>query len=292
MKRSITFFAGLIASISVWAQSAMPFVRIDRDPVSLSMGGSQIVSPLYNPASASQNNCSEATISYSLWSPENFNQNLINAMGYIKAGSNMSVGFALNYDILPSYYLTDSAGNESDKTFAPSNLIASAGIGYNINPHFSVGGTIHFALQKNTEKNTYNSVFADIIANYITGNLTVSAGILSIGGKVGGTYSLPSSVTSGAVYKIELGKNTLNADMELDYFISGGLSSSIGAEYCFGNKYYARAGFHYSTDKSPIPTFLSLGAGINISKISINIAYITANSIIGNSLSIGLGYSF
>lgn len=292
MKKCTTIIGGLIFSLTVSAQTAMPFIRIDRNPISMSMGASQVVSPLFNPASAAQENSSEAMISYTLWSPGNFNQNLVNTMGYIKASSNMSINFTAYYDIYPSYAIADISGNETGKSFTPSDLMASAGIGYSISPSLSVGGTLHFAIQKTTEKNSYNAVFADIIANYSIGGLKVSAGALAIGGKVEGSYSLPTSITSGAVYGIELANNKLNTTFELDYFLAGGISASIGAEYCIDDSYFVRAGFHYGSDTVPLPTFLSLGAGVNISSISINLAYITANSIIGNSLSAGISYLF
>jgi len=55
---------------------------------------------------------------------------------------------------------------------------------------------------------------------------------------------------------------------------------------------FVRAGYHLGTDKAPLPSFATVGAGFKYAGFSLNVAYLTANNIIGNTLTFGLGVSF
>jgi len=55
---------------------------------------------------------------------------------------------------------------------------------------------------------------------------------------------------------------------------------------------FVRAGYHLGTDKAPLPSFATVGAGFKYAGFSLNVAYLTANNIIGNTLTFGLGVTF
>ena len=55
---------------------------------------------------------------------------------------------------------------------------------------------------------------------------------------------------------------------------------------------FVRAGAHIGTGRSPLPTYLSLGAGAKFSGFHFDLCFMTLNEAIGNTLAIGLGYAF
>ncbi len=146
MKRLLLAIYGLLVFHTVYAQDSMPFLRIDRNPVSVSMGETVAVSPIFNPSVSAQKNSSSVMVSYSLWSPGKLKQNLIQSLGYFKIGNALSVNYMIADDILPSYMITDDAGNETGSKFTPSNFIASIGVGYSINQFLSIGATFNLSL--------------------------------------------------------------------------------------------------------------------------------------------------
>lgn len=292
MKRLLLAIYGLLVFHTVYAQDSMPFLRIDRNPVSISMGETVAVSPIFNPSVSAQKNNSNVMVSYSLWSPGKLKQNLIQSLGYFKIGNALSVNYMIADDILPSYMITDDAGNETGNKFTPSNFIASIGVGYSINQFLSIGATFNFANQKTTEKNSYSSFSTNLFVNYTIKDFSATLGVVDLGPAVDGKYSLPTSVKAGALYETNLGFNQLNTTLDFDYYFNGGISVGLGTEFILNGLYYFRAGGRLSSKNALIPSNLTTGLGIKLSKINIDLSYIFLNRIIGNSLSLGISYSF
>lgn len=72
--------------------------------------------------------------------------------------------------------------------------------------------------------------------------------------------------------------------------------AGVGAQYCYNGLVRVSAGYHYGEpDKSVIGQYVSVGAGVKVLGISIDAAYLigtSADSPIGNSFSVGIGYAF
>ena len=84
----------------------------------------------------------------------------------------------------------------------------------------------------------------------------------------------------------------MNFLLDADYYFNGGIAAALGAEYSFNDMIFARAGYHYGTSKAIITYFVTVGLGARFVGIDINFAYLTGNDLIGNTLTVGLGYSF
>ena len=83
----------------------------------------------------------------------------------------------------------------------------------------------------------------------------------------------------------------MNFEVDAEYAFYGAFSAAFGAEYGFNDMIFARAGYRYGGN-SVLPSFASVGAGVKVAGIKMNVAYLLANDLIGNTLSISLGYSF
>ena len=100
------------------------------------------------------------------------------------------------------------------------------------------------------------------------------------------------SVKAGAGYDVDLSGNRLQFGADLDYFFSGGFGAAAGTEFSFKDMIFVRAGAHIGTGRSPLPTYLSLGAGAKFSGFHLDVCFLTLNEAIGNTLMAGIGYAF
>jgi len=53
-----------------------------------------------------------------------------------------------------------------------------------------------------------------------------------------------------------------------------------------------RGGFHYGDAAKALPTYASLGLGLQYAGVRLDVAFLTASQSLGNTLLFGLGYSF
>ena len=92
----------------------------------------------------------------------------------------------------------------------------------------------------------------------------------------------------GAAYHI----GGFQASAEVDYLFAGAIMAGIGAEYGFKDIAFIRAGFHYGDAQKAIPTYASVGLGVQYWGVRLDATWITASSVLGNSLGFSLSYSF
>ena len=96
------------------------------------------------------------------------------------------------------------------------------------------------------------------------------------------------------LYGIGIGKkHAAEVLVDADYYFSGAFSASAGAAYTYNDLVSVRAGYRYG-GKSVIPSFASVGAGVKLWGVHIDVAYIIAagTSPLRNTFAVGLGYSF
>ena len=72
--------------------------------------------------------------------------------------------------------------------------------------------------------------------------------------------------------------------------------AALGAQYCFNDFIRVAAGYHYGDpDKMVIGSYASVGAGVKILGISLDLAYLiglTPDSPLSNTFSVGVSYAF
>ena len=186
------------------AQTALPFIRIDRNPVSSGMAAAGKAS-LSSPAWAAFGNSAvipfapgkvNAGLSYESWAPAGAKTSNIDAGVSFKAGEKfgLSLGFASGTGA--AFTRTDDAGNITGEV-SPKDLIVGGGFGLKFGGNFGAGANVRFASQS-FDADKYSAVCADVFVLYRKDALGVSAGVSSLGtsvkGSSGEAYPLPASL--------------------------------------------------------------------------------------------------
>ncbi len=126
--------------------------------------------------------------------------------------------------------------------------------------------------------------------------LSAGLSVNNVGGKVnygGEDYDQPMLACAGVAYRIgNPESSSVTPSVEADVLFKGGLMAGLGVEYSYKSMLFARGGFHYGDKEKAVPTYASLGLGVRFLGISLDVAYLTASDILGNSISLGLGYRF
>lgn len=274
--------------------SALPFVSIDRNPATAAMGGAQAVSGLYNP-SAVPFTGSDIVFSFQRWAPGFFKTNNLNLLGAFKVGDRLGIKLEGAYQMGSEYAQVSEGGIPGNKTIRPQDLLAGVGVGYAFTGNMSAGVSARFASSSFGSGTSYSAIGADAFFLYHNGGLSATVGIASIGTAVksgSNTYPLPTSVKAGGGYDVAFEESAFKLAADFDYFLSGGIGAAIGGEYGFKDMLFFRAGAHIGSGNAPLPTFVTLGAGAKFSGFHVDLCWMTANEILGNTLNFGLGYRF
>lgn len=298
MKKKILFLSlGFVLAVSAAAQetavspTVFPFLAIDRDVVTSAMGGAQSLSPLCNPAAIPFSG-SDVQAGLQRWAPSSAKATHINVLSGIKLGDRMGVSITGAYQMGQPYAISDASGKETGE-FRPSDLLVGAGLGYAFTDNLSAGVQVKLASQTLAAGSSYSTFAADAFILYVNGGLQATAGVMSLGSSIKDSkdnkYSLPSSAKLGIGYTLPAGL-TFRADA--DYFFTGGIGAGLGAQYAWKDMVFVRAGYHLGTDMAPIPSYLSLGAGVKFSGFHLDLSFLTLNEAIGNTLMAGIGYAF
>lgn len=310
MKRTLTLlFLLVLLPLGVSAQEtryeAMPFSRMDRNAATLGMGTAGYAS-VDQMAWASFRNAAALSLS-----PEKIGMaaswNGISPAApdgmshYINVGTGLrfgKLGIALGASYIPGHpYDVLYESGVSGGTFQPRDMQAGMGLSYAILKNLSVGVNARFLTQTLAPERSYTAFAGDISVLYRVSGLSVSAGLSNIGTPVssnsGISYPLPTSVTAGACYRLDFADvHSVTAALDADYFLSGRFTGAVGVQYCALDKFLVRAGYHLGTPGSVLPSFFTLGAGVKLSGVRLDVAYLGGNDLLGNSLSASLAFTF
>ena len=302
----ITVMTCLATASFAYAQNgeALPFVRIVRDPVSGGMGFAGAASGTGAAYSSFRNSSVipfsaerlSVGVSGQMWAPDGVKSTNVNFGAALKAGERLGFSVGGAYQMGEEYTLTGETGSKIG-TFKPKDMILNGGVGVRIIDNLAAGANVRYALQKLSEENSYSAIAADIFMTYRLSDLSVTAGVSSLGASVksesGDSYSIPASAAVGAEWSKALTDcHRVRLAADLNYFFSGDVTAAAGAEYSFKNMLSARAGYHFGSKDAVLPSFATIGLGIKFFGISLDVAYLTANDILGNTLTFGIGYRF
>ena len=282
----------------------MSFLRVVRDPSSAGTGfagaassGTAAYSSFRNSSIIpfSQDMLSVG-VSGQMWAPDGAKSTNLGFGAAFKAGERIGFSIGGAYQMGEEYALTDETGNTTG-TFKPNDMILNGGVGVRIIDNLAAGVNVRYASQKLSEDNSYSTAAADIFMTYRLPDINVTAGVSSLGSAVksesGDSFSLPTSATVGADWSEAFSENHgVRLAADFDYFFSGNVTAAAGAEYSFRNMLFARAGYHFGTKDAVLPSFATVGIGIKFFGMSLDIAYLTANNVLGNTLTFGLGCRF
>ena len=112
-----------------------------------------------------------------------------------------------------------------------------------------------------------------------------------------------------------MGLHSIRLNADLDWFpVSGSLTAALGAEYGFQSRYFIRAGYHLAAGRTGaggwtarggsavLPSFATLGAGLCLdhsalpflghTSLHLDLAWLIAHPVLGNTLHAGLGITW
>lgn len=285
MKKLYILLASGLISLSAVAQTseALPFIQLDYNPVSLSMGSTLIPSSAVLPLSGKQ---LAAGVVYQSYMPE------LSATKYIGGG----VAGTIDKLGLSVAFTRGTGEMIADEKFTPTELLLNAGVSYAVMDFLAVGANVKYGKEQLLANYANSAVAFDVFAAGKTGGFDFAAGVSAIGGKVQseatGGFSLPAAVTLGAGYAAEFGDvHAIAAHARADRYFAGPIAAGFGLEYGYDGMVFARAGYHYGGD-SIVPSFASAGLGLQLGEFTLDAAYLFASDILGGTFSVGVGVRF
>lgn len=299
----ITIFTMLCIALPA-QDMALISSRIINDPVNMATAGSASASSRNISMSAFGNAATMAfyegkgdiQASFNRWAPEGQLSTRLSLGGGFRLGKAFSLSAAGVYGAGQEYQAVDDRGVPGNMV-KPSDMMLGLGIGIAASEHFGLGFNFRYSSEMLYEDTSVRAIMVDASLMYHNNGLNVSAGVRSLGPKVHDQaetqFNLPYAVNLAAYYDMEFAEqHSLGFGIDGNYFLNGGISAAAGVQYSWKDTVFARAGFHYGNSGSPLPTNLALGLGAKFIGISVNFSYLTLNEALGNTLCVGLGYSF
>lgn len=304
MKRvSIIIAAFLFMAVQMNGQS-VPFLNINSDPYSHSMGGATLT--LEQNAFTATNNASAMVfapnkvyggLSYNTWQPDFLNNTNMGIATFSKVGK-WAWGVSAKIFGYESYKITNDKGGISD-TYTPKESSFDLSGAYTINENLAAGVTLRYISSDLGKDASASGIAADISVTYMKDALKLAAAITNIGSEMDygyGGYKLPSMAKFGANYTLDLAsENTLALNVEGGLVMEpSAFMAAVGAEYSYNDKFNVRAGYHIG-DETVIPSYGSVGLGVKVWRLSLDAAYLFGggeNSTLDGSFGIALGYRF
>lgn len=270
----------------------LPFVRIDRSPITSAMGGAEGTSALYNPAAVPFKG-SDVMASYQMWAPGGVKSTNINLLGGFKVGK-LGINILGGYQVGQEYTLYDITG-KAGASFTPSDMLVGAGVGFAFTDFLSVGVNVKYATSTIASNTSYSGIAGDAFLMFYKNGFCVTGGVASLGTPVKSgdvSYSMPASAKVALGYDKAFGTSAIVLAADADVFFTGGLGMAFGFQYAWNDMVFVRAGLHVGSSPAPLPTYASLGLGVKFAGLHIDASWITANQVLGNTLNVGLGYAF
>lgn len=293
-----------VCHASAQGSEALPFVRIVRDPVSAGMGFAGAAAASGAAYSSFRNSSvipfSPERVSLGVsgqsWAPDGEKSSGINLGAAFRTGGRFGFSVGGAFQAGEEYTLTDGTGNAGG-TFRPAETVVNAGVGFLIMDNLSAGANVRHASQRLSEDDSWSAVAADMFLTWRLAGLSLTAGVSNVGTSLesvsGDAFSLPSSAAIGADWGKALSEaHGVRLAADADCFFSGSVTAAAGAEYSFRDMLFARAGYHFGTGDATLPSFATVGLGVRLLGVSLDLAYLTANDALGGTITLALGCRF
>ena len=302
MKKTLLTAASLLVAASValaQGKDALPFTRIDVNPALSGMAGASIASADEMAWSGFRNAATlpfseknfDAGIGYQLWSPSAAKSNNINVGVAYKFSPKMGLSLGFTNQSGNAYNVVSDDG-EVTGTFSPNDMAVALGLGFGLGEHVSLGLNARYAHQTLAQGVAYSGISADAFLLFRLGeSFDLTAGVSTLGNSIESTtkkkFAQPAYATVGAEFRILDG---LKVDAAGEYYFSKNFAAAVGASYCSADMIYLRAGYRYASAACVLPSHLAVGAGVKFGGIRVDVSYLTASPILGNTLSVGVNF--
>lgn len=292
MKKILILFLSLGWVVSLSGQS-LGFLNIHPDAATAGMASTSV--GLQADAYAPENNMAASALApgrmhvgagYTLWMPGVSKNALLTASGYFKLTDKLALGADFKNFSSPAYSVTSVEGRSSTE-FTPKEFSIGAGASFRIMEGLAAGLHMKMASSVLAKDAKATAFGADISLKYEKDALQAGLTADNLGGKVkygSSSYPMPLCIRGGAAYSL----SGLTASVEADY-LDGGVMGGAGVQYSIKDIAFLRAGYHFG---KVIPSYASLGLGIQGAGISADIYYLLASKTLGNTLGFGIGYHF
>lgn len=283
--------------------TAVHFLNASPDARTLSVGGASAASEadafaFWNNGASSALSARKMAVaaSFGLWQPDVTGAQQYAVAGYGRIGERWSINAGGKYFRHRSYDIADDGGVFSG-TFNPYEMSFGAGAGFSILPFLSVAASFNY-IRSDIGASAAAGAFAADIGLYFRMN-GIRAGLVAanLGSRIdygAGGYNLPAHVDIAGGYTLGTDRHILAADMQAGIMLSdSSFSAKGGLEYRFGSLFRLAGG--YCWNASPmLPGFASLGAGLSLYGVSLDVAYLFGGegNAASNTLMFNLGYSF
>lgn len=229
--------------------------------------------------------------SYGMWSPKVADNSVIGASAFYRISDKVAFGLGGKYIYGKSMDVTSSAGVTTG-TFTPTDIVGAVAVSYSFTDGLSAGVTGRFVSSSISDGVSGSSFMGDISLAYISPiGLRASASVCNLGSSIdygNGSYSPDSMAKVGASYSIA----GATASLQADYLFSGAFMAGLGIEYGFKDIAFIRCGYHYGDNSKAVPSYASVGLGVEYVGVSFNAACLLASEALGGTMLFGLSYSF
>lgn len=228
---------------------------------------------------------------YGIWSPEMVDNSIMQVRVAYKLADKFAFSLsALNMsDRQPSLAYNELGAPLG--SFKSSELSLGLGVAYKITSWLSAGVQASMLTSTLSPEIAGSAYAADLGVQAVFGGLRAGLAVRNLGTALSyGTrsYQLPAFAQLSVGYQIA----GLRASAELDYLFCGDLMAALGAEYGIADMVFLRAGYHYGSGESALPSYASCGLGLKFFGISLNANYLLGSETLGGSMLFGIGYEF
>ena len=299
MKKLSALALGLMMSVPcLFAQGTdiLPFIRIDRNPVTSALAGAGSASvqtaawSAFSGASTLPfyDGTMDASLSYQLWTPSLSASSHVNVGAAYKVAPRIGVSLGYAAQLGEPFGIMGSAG-----IFRPVDHLVALGAGFGIGEKFSVGVNGRFGIQAARPSQSLMGFSADLSVGYRPVKaVCLTAGVYAIGPKIDG-YSQPASAGLAGDWTFDFANvHSLDLLADVDYYFSGRFSAAAGLQYSWAKTVFVRAGYRYSTPGCVIPSHLGLGVGASFAGLRLDVSWLTASEALANTLCAGVSYGF
>lgn len=239
----------------------------------------------------------DAAVSYQNWAPDVAGTMNLQAGVAFKFSDRMGLSLGFASQTGEAYDELNGDGSVVG-SITPKDMVIAAGFGFGLSESLSFGLNARFAKQTLAPDASYNGVSGDVYVLYRPMDaLSLTAGVSTLGSSVKSvtkkSFSQPASARFGATYRLSLAEeHAIEANLGADYYFSGNYGVAVGAEYGWKGMVFARAGYRMASKEAVIPSHAGIGLGAKWNGIRLDVSFLTASKALGNTLAVGLGYSF
>lgn len=269
------------------ANIAMQFDCQPRTATSLAMAGIDAFDNLDFYVRDSQR--VDLNLSYMMWErTASVATSPVDASVKYRINSLFGVSASMHVDRMKSTIPTDETATfVRNGEYRPSNLALGAGFDFFAAKNVDIFLRARYLRSNFYLGQDYQAVAFDAVASAYFGPVGVSAGVADIGPKVSGKYALPSSALAAVCFD----HKGIKAEVQANYYMFGGFRLAAAASYTYAGIVSARVGYNKGKN-TPLEDFASVGLGVRVYGIQLNLAYLFSNNPLNGTAGISLNYKF